>query len=391
MTAGAATPVDVLRPVDRSVDWRRLATDHWDRRPALLRPNRAFGHAPAPFDPHEVFEGAVAAAHHTTSSNSGERIRLTVGPRRLTDPGDLLPRPEDGSFAAYDRRLERQLGGTPFALVVRELHAGHHPLWARERAFLTALWAEVGQPLAPVDTTLCHGTCEPPRPSPSHHRAATFLYVLRGHHRVRLTGPGNRRWSATATPGDLLYWPADHEHTVHPPRDAATLVHISVPRAPACDLTPAFSQGNWGAVETLVPESEPADDLPGTLPPPLSAALDHLRRETRPAPLHRRLAHEVLRHATDGGLRPAPPPTRPGYFTDDDAVRATDRVVWTSAGGHRLVAACGHVTRTGLSARELGALIDRLTSGEPLPVGELTPAARRLLARLAAFRAVERL
>lgn len=384
MTADEATPIDVLRPVDRSIDWQRLAQDHWDRRPVLLRPD----HAAAPFDPHEVFEGAVAAAHHTTSSDSGERVGLTMGPRRLTDPGDLLPRPEDGSFAAYDRRLERQLGDTPFALVVRELHAGHHPLWARERAFLGALWAEVGQPLTPVGTTLCHGTSVRP---PSPHRAATFLHVLRGRHRIRLAGPGNLRWSATAVPGDLLYWPADHEHTVHPPRSPATLVHISVPRTSSRDLIPAFSQGNWGAADTLVPDSGPVGDLPGTLPPPLSAALDHLRRETRPAPLHRRLAHEVLRHATDGGLRPVPPPTRPGYFTDDDAVRATDRVVWTSAGGHRLVAACGHVTRTGLTARELSALVGSLNSGEPLPVGELTPSARRLLARLAAFRAVERL
>ncbi|MGD6749330.1 AraC family ligand binding domain-containing protein [Streptomyces sp. BH105] len=391
MRAGAATPVDVLRPVDRSIDWQRLAQDHWDRRPVLLRPSRTPGQAAAPFDAHEVFEGAVAAAHHTTSSESGDRVQLAVGPRRLTEPGDLLPRAEDGSFAAYDRRLERQLGGTPFALVVRELHAGHHPLWARERAFLTALWAEVGQPLAPIGTTLCHGTSGAPHPTPSHHPAATFLYVLRGRQRIRIAGPENQHWSATAAPGDLLYWPADHEHTVHPPRSPATIVHISVPRTPSRDLTPAFSHGSWGEVDTLVPDGERADDLPGTLPPPLAAALDHLRQETRPAPLHRRLAHEVLRHATDGGLRPVPPPTRPGYFTDDDTVRATDRVVWMSAAGHRLVAACGHVTRTGLTTRELSALIGRLNGGEPLPVGELTPPARRLLARLSAFRAVERL
>ncbi|MFJ9174155.1 hypothetical protein [Streptomyces sp. NPDC102360] len=389
MTAGAATPVDVLGPVDRSIDWQRLAADHWDRRPALLRPSRTPGPA-APFDRHEVFEGAVAAGHHTTADDD-ERVRFAVGPRRLTDPGDLLPRPEDGSFAAYDRRLQRQLGGAPFTLVVRELHAGHHPLWARERAFFTGLWDAVGRPLVPIGTTLCHGTSEPPRPSPSQPRAATFLYVLHGHHRIRLTGPEKRRWTATAAPGDLLYWPAGHEHTLHGPRSPATTVHVSVPRAPAPLIGPSSSHGTWGTVDTLVPADESPEDLPGTLPPPLAAALHHLRQETRPAPLHRRLAREVLRQATDGGLRPVPPPTRPGYFTDDDAVRATERVVWMPAGGHRLVAACGHITRTGLTARELGALLGRLNSGAPLPVSELTPPARRLLARLSAFRAVERL
>ncbi|MFJ8927324.1 hypothetical protein ACIRLA_12180 [Streptomyces sp. NPDC102364] len=389
MTAGAATPIDVLGPVGRSVDWQRVAADHWDRRPVLLRPIRTPGRT-APFNPHEVFEGAVAAAHHTTA-DTDERIRFRLGPRRLTDPGDLLPRPEDGSFAAYDRRLARQLGDTPFALVVRELHAGHHPLWARERTFLAGLWDEVGQPLAPIGTTLCHGTPEPPRASPSHHRAATFLYVLHGRPRLHLTGPGERHWTASTLPGDLLYWPADHEHTVHAPRSPATTVRISVPRAPSPLISHSSPHGTWGAVDTLVPHGEPPDDLPGTLPPALAAALDHLRQEARPAPLQRRLAHEVLRHATDGGLRPAPAPTRPGYFTDDDAVRATERVVWMPAGGQRLVAACGHVTRTGLTARELSALIGRLNGGETLPVGELTPPARRLLSRLSAFRAVERL
>ncbi|MGY0488709.1 hypothetical protein [Streptomyces sp. WG-D5] len=395
MTTRTVTPIDILGPLDRTVDWRRLAREHWDRRPLLLRPARGSGpgRAAAPFDAHEVFEGAVAAAQHG-APGAGERVSLAVGPRRLTDPGDLLPRSEDGSFGDYDRRLAEQLGGdSPFALVVRELHAGHHPLWARERAFLAGLWDEVGQPLAALGTTLCHGTAVPPRTAPSP-RAATFLYTLHGRLRIHLTGPGNRHWEAAVVPGDLLYWPAGHHHTARPPGPPgapATTVHITVPRASPHGLGPVRRGDDWGPADVLVPATDPPDDLPGTLPPVLAAALDHLRQEARPAPLHRRLTREVLEHATDGGLRPVPPPTRPGYFTDDDAVRATERVLWAQAGRHLLVAACGHVTRTDLTARELSVLVGRLNGGEPLPVGELAPPARRLLARLAGFRAVERL
>ncbi|WP_306319956.1 MULTISPECIES: hypothetical protein [unclassified Streptomyces] len=395
MTTSAATPIDVLGPLDRSVDWPRLAAEHWDRRPVLLRPGRGAGpgRGAAPFDPNEVFEGAVAAAQHATAG-ADDRVLFTVGPRRLTEPGDLLPRPEDGSFAAYDRRLETRLGDTDFALVVRELHAGHHPLWIRERDFLAGLWDEVGQPLAAIGTTLCHGTSAPPRTTASHHRAATFLYTLHGRHRIHLTGPGDRRWAATTVPGDLLYWPADHAYTVPAPytaRSPGTAVHISVPREPSYAFDPPYRASALAPADTLVPDGDPTDDLPATLPPVLSAALAHLRQESGPERLHRRLAREALRHATDGGLRPVPPPTRPGYFTDDDAVRATERVLWAPVDRHRLVAACGHVTRTGLTARELSALVGRLNGGEPLPVGELTPSARRLVARLAGFRAVERL
>ncbi|MGP3770183.1 hypothetical protein ACTWJ8_05030 [Streptomyces sp. SDT5-1] len=377
MTAGAVTPVVVLGPVDRTVDWQRLAAHHWDRRPALLR-------GAAPFDPHEVFEGAVAAAQHTAT----ERVRLTVGRRLLTDPGDLLPRPEDGSFTAYDRRVQAQLRATPFTLTTDSLHTDHHPLWARERTFLAQLWTHVGQPLPAIGTTLHHGTAAPCHFAPAA-PAATFLYALHGRHHLHLTAPDGTHHCATVTPGDLLYWPADHTPTVHPPHSPATTVRITIPRTPPPPLDSAPPPPSQPTL--LVPDGSPPDDLPATLPPALSSALGHLRRETRPAPLRRRLAREALRHATDAGLRPVPPPARPGYFTDDDAVRAVERVVWMPAGGHRYVAACGHVTRTDLPPRELTPLLTLLNTGAPVPIADLPPPARRLLSLLSGFRAVERL
>ncbi|NEB78731.1 hypothetical protein G3I40_26390, partial [Streptomyces sp. SID14478] len=89
--------------------------------------------------------------------------------------------------------------------------------------------------------------------------------------------------------------------------------------------------------------------------------------------------------------RPVPPPARPGYFTDDDAVRSVERVLWAEAAGRRLVAACGHTLETDLTAPELSAIVGLLNAGEEVTVGELTPPARSLLSRLAGFRAVERL
>ncbi|MZD08898.1 hypothetical protein GTW43_28040, partial [Streptomyces sp. SID5785] len=103
------------------------------------------------------------------------------------------------------------------------------------------------------------------------------------------------------------------------------------------------------------------------------------------------LAREALRRATDGGLRPVPAAARPGWFTDDDVVRAVERILWVPVAGRPLVAACGHVTECDLAPDELAAVAGLLNAGRPLLVAELTPPARNLLSVLAGFRAVERL
>ncbi|MGY0020144.1 hypothetical protein ACVHNB_14310 [Streptomyces sp. YJ-C3] len=384
MSTAPAPSVDVLE----SFDWDTFIDTHWDRRPVLIT-GGALGSAP--FDAHEVFEGSVTVAQRPTAG----RVSFALGPRRLADPGDLLPQPEDGSFARYDRRLLGQSDREPFTLVVRGLHACHHPVWLRARNFLAGLWARTGQPLLGATTALCHGTLGPGRLP--YAQGASFLYTLLGRPRLRLEHDG--RWSvARPAPGDLLYWPAGRRCVPEPGRAPAAVAHLGIPRtAPlpghglhsllAPGPTPASPQGRWGGDDILVHDDAAAD----LLPPVLIEALAHYREAARPAALERRLVREALRHATDGGLRPVPPPARPGHFTDDDGVRAVERVLWGEAAGRRLVAACGHILETDLTAPELSALIGLLNAGEEVAVAELTPPARALLSRLAGFRAVERL
>ncbi|WP_338702682.1 hypothetical protein V2W30_35405 [Streptomyces sp. Q6] len=389
MSTAQPAPVDTLE----TFDWDTFLDRYWDRRPVLIR---GHGFDPAPFDGHEVFEGAVAAA---TRAPAG-RVTFTVGSRRLTDPGDLLPQPEDASFSAYQRRVTEQLAGAPFALVVRELHARHHPLWLRERDFVAALWDRAGQPLLGATTTLHYGTCGSDRPA--HTRGATFLYTLLGRPRLRLDPGGPAERAAEVPPGDLLYWPPGHRYAAEPGTTPGAVVHLGVPRHPPrpgdalCRLlapgpNPVSPQGGWGGDDILVPDEANTTALPAELPRVLAEGLAQYRAAGRPAPMERWLARESLRHATDGGLRPVPPPARPGYFTDDDGIRAVERVLWSEAAGRRLVAACGHVMETDLTAPELASVVGLLNAGTTVTVGELVPSARTLVSRLAGFRAVERL
>ncbi|MFJ8826905.1 hypothetical protein ACIREE_34675 [Streptomyces sp. NPDC102467] len=384
------SPVPISRvDVLESFDWDTFTDTYWDRRPVLIR-GAALG--VPPFDAHEVFESSVGAAQRP-GVGAGQ-VSFALGPRSLADPGDLLPRPEDGSFARYGRRLLHHAGREPFAFVVRCLHALHHPVWLRARNFLAGLWDRTGQPLLGASTTLWHGTCGPGRLPPS--RGASFLYTLLGRPRLRLER-GAGRWSAARTaPGDLLYWPAGQRFVAEPGRSPAAVVHLGIPRAsplPGHGLRsllapgphPVSPQARWDGDDILV-----RDEGDG-LPPVLTEALAHYREAARPAALRRRLVREALLHATDGGLRPVPPPARPGRFTDDDAVRAVERVLWAETSGRRLVAACGHILETDLTGRELSAIVGLLNAGEEVALAELAPTARSLLSRLAGFRAVERL
>jgi hypothetical protein len=381
VTHRSAAVTDVLDPLD----WPAFARTYWDRRPVVLRTGGGL------FDRHEVFEAAVVAAQ---SGSGPARAELTVGARLLADPGELLPQQEDGAFGPYDRRLARQLAGSPFCLAVHDPHAAHPRVWSRLRAFLAGLWDAVGPPSGGAGTTLWHGTRPVGGTPPA--RDAALVHLLAGRRRLLVTGGGAAPATARTEPGDLLYLPPGHTWSAAPAPRAMTAVRIGIPRGPLPAPWP-------GAVPDAAP-SPPGPPRPGGddilvrdgdlglvdgLPEVLARALDRFRVAARPAAVERRLAREALRRATDGGLRPVPPAARPGWFTDDDVVRAVEPVRWTPAPGRPLVAACGHVTETDLMPDELAVVIGLLNTGRPVRLAELTPPARTLLSRLAGFRAVE--
>ncbi|MFD3473336.1 hypothetical protein [Streptomyces sp. NPDC058695] len=386
------------------LDWQVFGERYWDRQPVLIK-----SVAPAPFDAHEVFETAVAAAHRGGPFGVPPYAAFAVGGEPQTDPGDFLPQPRDGSYPGYHQRLVRQLSGEPYSLSLQAFHAFHHPLWARERAFFSGLWARVGQPVPSAFTTLVHGTYEQPLAEAlPGQRVATFLFVLGGRQRMRF-GAADRGASLTveADPGDLLYWPSHLSPVAEPYAGwASTGVRVSVVREGRQAASELYDLLHDVTPETLLtPDPDPAGAAPpgeegllvpdaraGTeLPAPLERALAHFRAAAARGPLDELVARQSLRHWTAGGFRPVPPPAPRGRFGDDDVVRATERVLWTEAAGRRLFSACGHVAATELPAADLSAVLRVLNSGRPLPVRELTSAARGLLAELMAFRALERL
>ncbi|MFC9460452.1 hypothetical protein ACFT16_32690, partial [Streptomyces sp. NPDC056983] len=288
----AAAPGEQSRPVrlDRRdrLDWREFGERYWDRQPALFT-----SVTPAPFDVHEVFETAVAAAHRGGPFGVPPYAGFAVGGEPQTDPGDFLPQPRDGSFAGYHQRLVRQLSGEPYSLALQAFHAFHHPLWARERAFFAGLWARVGQPAQSAFTTLVHGTYEQPLAEAlPGQRVATFLFVLGGRQRMRF-GAADRSasYAVEAGPGDLLYWPSHLSPAAEPYAGwASTGVRVSVVREGRQAAAELYDLLHDVTPETLLtPDPDPA----GAAPPGEVGLLvtDGEEWPEMPPPRERALAH----------------------------------------------------------------------------------------------------
>ncbi|MGW6403163.1 hypothetical protein ACWFRP_34060, partial [Streptomyces sp. NPDC055134] len=292
------------------LDWQVFGDRYWDRQPVLIK-----SVAPAPFDAHEVFETAVAAAHRGGPFGVPPYAGFAVGGEPQTDPGDFLPQPRDGSFAGYHQRLVRQLSGEPYSLSLQAFHAFHHPLWARERAFFAGLWARVGQPVPSAFTTLVHGTYEQPL-AEAHpgQRVATFLFVLGGRQRMRF-GAADRGASFTveADPGDLLYWPSHLAPVAEPYAGwAPTGVRVSIVREGRQAASELYDLLHDVRPETLLtPDPDPVGAAPpgeeGLLVPDAEAGAE------LPAPLERARA-PVPGGGARGprGGRGAPPSQRDG-------------------------------------------------------------------------------
>ncbi|MEO3755595.1 cupin [Streptomyces sp. B6B3] len=411
-----------------TLDWDVFVERYWDRQPVLVTSPGA-----APFEETEIFHAAVAGTVPPASRYLPANAQFTVGREQQTEPGGLLPEAADGSLDGYAKRLAQRLDGRRYALVVHVLHAFHEPQWRRERAFFSGLWERVGLPLTGAITTLFHGSYEHSPVGVHKDRFATFMYGLSGHKRMRFWA--ERPWSepvssvldyqgmlagsftADVAPGQLLYWPDSYFHVGESALSdrPATSVNVGVPRGGhrasydvhdlLYDSSPESLVTGEGdpallppvAEGLLVPPGDAPAALPGDLPEALGGALRSFRDRGTADRVADRAAVLSLKRWTGGGFLPAPPPAPAVELAEGDTVRAAGPIRWARASDGVLCAANGHVARSPLPPDRLVALLDALTAGAAVTVGDLCAGepglraeARRLLTTLESFRALIR-
>lgn len=394
---------------ETSFDWDAFVERHWDRSPVLYK-----GVADAPFAEAEVFAAAVLGSRPPHPLAVPGNLQFLVRRRQQTQPRGHLPEWSDRSFDGYERRMADRLLGQRYALVVHRFHAFSHPLWTRMRRFYGDLWERVGQPTHTAGSTMFHGSYEHSPVGVHQDRFATFMFCVRGTKRMRFWA--ERPWSdpvhtvldyqrylgtsfvAEVEPGDLLYWPSRYHHVGESTGDVpATSVNVGVPRRehrPYYEIKDLF-RGTRPTASAPLSTSDAGPDglLSGELPTALADAVDAFAEHLAEDRFADRATALALRVRTAGGFWPTPPPEEPPPLDDDTPVRGCAPLLAAPGDGPRRFAANGNVS-AGPAGAEALAVLDRLTAGEVVRVGDL-PADRRaevrsILRKLESFRAVTR-
>ncbi len=404
--------------------WSRFVAENWETAPRVF--HRPTGRPV--LGPAELFDGLVAACEAYRSSrrvsDRTSRVRFSVDHSAvITDVAPLLPARDDGSVDGYFARLDRQLQGRTFELIVNEFQEHSLPLWEALAAFLAGLYRRVGLPGKRAEVAVFLRRQATTSFGVHRDDASVFLFPVIGRKRILAWHPGafgSRNPTSTLDyeahrpdaleleggPGDVLYWPSSHWHVGESDDGPSVSVNLGLHLGsdPAADLQTALALllGDSSARrQGPSPNTIPNDLRPGSdpLPPAMAELADTLRAATEDGGLERALRLMWADRMTGLGFArcPAAEPLRP--VLDGDVVQGVARVVWVPwAGGKVACSASGH-SFSATDSPALHRLLERLNAGVPHLVRRLVAECAgddaeegqfltSVLARLVAARAV---
>ncbi|MFY2562786.1 cupin-like domain-containing protein [Corallococcus terminator] len=395
--------------------WTRFAREHWDREPTVF-PGLFPTHFPSPA---EIFEALVDVGVRYRQGEAMLPVRFYVeneataeGPPEVFAAVSLaryLPTAEDGSVDGYERRMEHQLQGRRFGLVLSNTQSHHWSHWLQMRTFLSGFHGALGVPLGGADSALFLGNYRHTPFGIHKDDLHVFYFVIQGRRRMSFwpleklasrpevaphadEGLKDRPHGVTlrdaedarqvmaqarfleAGAGDFMYWPASYWHRSEPSKGLTIAASLGVNfRAPMfLDRAP---EQPW-------PGSLRHAELPRrggwALPAPVSAALGKQGRGKGLRATKDALTEGWVRFLTNGALDGPPPEARAlaPLALEDKVVASPSRPIVTVplSEGQVLVAANGY-SRTLRAApaarRRIEAMVDTLNAGRPRDVGTL--------------------
>jgi 50S ribosomal protein L16 3-hydroxylase len=336
----------------------------------------------------DLFGLLVRAVADRGTSAQAPQVRFHAGQRQvIADLADYLPRPADGSVDGYVARLEHELDGEPYLLVVEHGHVSSRQIWKQAASFLAGLYGATGIVPGSVDVEVFVGRYPYTIPGIHRERSGVFVSMVRGAKDILVWPPeatglplGSARYQhATASarrlrcaPGRLVYWPAMHWHVGESPAQATAGLHVAVlDDAPTVrDLLADTSELAAAVAARISPGWSGAGPHVLALPRELDAAVDSVVTAYADRDVVRdRLIAGWLRRRTALGF-PAVPPSRqvtlgPDHVLTRDGVHPI--VLATRDSATCWVAADGRVGYA-RSVPSLGPLVDVLNSGQPISV-----------------------
>jgi 50S ribosomal protein L16 3-hydroxylase len=338
----------------------------------------------------ELFRLLLRAAADRGAGPRAPQVRFHAGQRQIiADLADYLPVATDRSVDGYLARMEDQLGGEPYLLVVEHGHVSSRKVWKQAASFLAGLYGASGALPGSVDLEVFVGRYPHTIPGIHRERSGVFVSMAQGAKDILVWPPdatrlplGSARYhQATATsrrlrcsPGRLVYWPAMHWHVGESPAEGTAGLHIAVLEDPltARDLMTRPSELDTALAARISPGWAAAAPFDLGLPPELDGVVESVVAAYADRDAVRdRLVAGWLRRRTGLGFPTVPPVRkvvlRPDQVLTRDSVHPI--VVAPRDAASAWVAADG---RVGYARPVAGLvpLIDRLNSGQPIPVSE---------------------
>lgn len=373
--------------------WNELLQCTREGRPGVWR--RPLGGPVASAD--EVFRWLLAAGDRVRAHDERIAFRASVGGRTAEADVAQLPTPEDGSTAAYTRRLDPARGDALVA--VNHLQGACPAAWQRALSLLAPWYARAGVPAGGAMFDLFAGAYRVGPFGVHKDQFDVVTFVVEGRKRFRVwpyarfadrpdvpagaalravglrhLDPAEGRDDALVLegdPGDVLFWPAEWWHVAESDGAHCTTLSFGFSR----EETPlrfvesaARELSAEGALEVPRRARHAVGDAATSLAE-TRAAMDALLDADA---LRRRLDEKLLAHHASFGYAVTPEPAARDAVSLDGPLRlvAPGAVAWQVRGDALTWSVGGAVYRYPAAA-PLRRALDRVARAEPFTLDEL--------------------
>ena len=206
--------------------WAEFVRDDWEKTATVLG-----GALSGPLVPaHQMFGVLLEVSKAYRKGRAEDKLSFWIDGRKMHELTAYLPAANDKSVEGYVHRLERQLRGSDFTLLVADPHIFDYSLWNAARCFLRGLYAQVSMPCGGVDSTFFVGRYKRTPFGVHRGQMSVMTFPVHGEKRFRIWPRGygeahpeidslleypDHEAASSQLVGnaqDVLYWPADIWH-----------------------------------------------------------------------------------------------------------------------------------------------------------------------------------
>jgi 50S ribosomal protein L16 3-hydroxylase len=347
----------------------------------------------------------------------------------MTDVERHIPELNDGSVDGYVNRVNRQLVGKSFELIVHHFQAHSTELWLRMRDFFRGLYELIGIPAEKSEAVVFLRNHA--QTSFGLHRddASVFMFILEGRKKIlawpndRFAGKGDAYCTLDyepflddaivleGEPGDVIYWPSSHWHVGESSGawSASISLGLRLNYQPFTDvlrnliLMVGQRLSDAPRVNTYPFDPNSLRQSATHMPGEIQTAINVLREVSLSADIEQVQQLAWLNRVTGFGFLKVPPPLPPRKLADDELIqaRADYPIVWLPWSQGRIACSANGHSVTLRESPAVVTMIERLNTGTAYRVQDLiqesagsstveaTPLLHNVLEKLYCLRAIE--